>query len=115
MEDNHTTKEVEIMLGSPKKAVVKMAVPMIIAMFAASVNGLVDAAWISGLGSDALAAIGLLFPLFFITIGVSNGISVGASSAIARFIGARDKNNAERTASGTCGRSLTPVSPDLKS
>jgi putative MATE family efflux protein len=94
-----STKDVEIMLGSPKKAVVKMAVPMIVAMFASSINGLVDAAWISGLGSDALAAIGLAFPIFFITIGVSSGISVGASSAIARFIGAGDRENAERTAS----------------
>ncbi|MCL2786273.1 MAG: MATE family efflux transporter [Methanomassiliicoccaceae archaeon] len=93
------TKDVEIMLGSPKRAIRKMAVPMIIALLASSVNGLVDAAWISGLGPDALAAIALLFPLFFITIGVSSGISVGASSAIARHIGAGNKDAAERTAS----------------
>jgi putative MATE family efflux protein len=97
--DEEMTKDVEIMLGSPKKAIRKMAVPMIVAMFASSINGLVDAAWISGLGSDALAAIGLLFPLFFILIGVSSGISVGASSAIARYIGAKNKDNADRTAS----------------
>jgi putative MATE family efflux protein len=93
------TKDVETMLGSPKKAIVKMAVPTIIAMFASSINGLVDAAWISGLGADALAAIGLLFPLFFITIGVSSGISIGASAAIARYIGSGNKEQAERTAS----------------
>jgi len=93
------TKDVETMLGSPKKAIVKMAIPMMVAMFASSANGLIDAAWISGLGPDALAAIGLLFPLFFITVGVSNGISVGASAAIARRIGAGDKSGAERTAS----------------
>ncbi|MDR0777824.1 MAG: MATE family efflux transporter [Methanomassiliicoccaceae archaeon] len=93
------TEGVEVMLGSPKKAIRKMAVPMIVAMFASSINGLVDAAWISGLGQDELAAIGLLFPLFFILVGVSSGISVGASSAIARYIGAKNKENADRTAS----------------
>jgi putative MATE family efflux protein len=93
------TKDVEIMLGSPKKAIIKMAVPMIIAILASSLTGLVDAAWISGLGPDALAALGLLFPLFFIVVGVSSGISIGASSAIARHIGAGNKVAAERTAS----------------
>jgi len=93
------TKDVEIMLGSPKKAIMKMAVPMIIAILASSLTGLVDAAWISGLGPDALAALGILFPLFFIVVGVSSGISVGASSAIARHIGAGNKEDAERTAS----------------
>ena len=93
------TKDVEIMLGSPKKAIMKMAVPMILAILASSLTGLVDAAWISGLGPDALAALGILFPLFFIVVGVSSGISVGASSAIARHIGAGNKDAAERTAS----------------
>ncbi|MCL1984255.1 MAG: MATE family efflux transporter [Methanomassiliicoccaceae archaeon] len=93
------TKDVEIMLGSPKKAVIKMAGPITVAIFASSINGLIDAAWISGLGPNALSAIGLLFPLFFITVGVSSGISVGASAAIARHIGAGSKDNAERTAS----------------
>jgi len=93
------TKDVETMLGSPKKAITKMAIPMIIAMFATSVNGLVDAVWISGLGPDALAAIGLLFPLFFIVFSVSSGISIGASAAIARHIGAGNKHEAERTTS----------------
>jgi len=93
------TKDVEIMLGSPKRAIMKMALPMIIAILASSLTGLVDAAWISGLGPDALAALGIMFPLFFIVVGVSSGISVGASSAIARHIGAGDKDAAERTAS----------------
>ncbi|MCL2890900.1 MAG: MATE family efflux transporter [Methanomassiliicoccaceae archaeon] len=99
MTDESMTKDVEIMLGSPKKAIMKMAVPMIIAILASSLTGLVDAAWISGLGPDSLAALGVLFPLFFIVVGVSSGISVGASSAIARHIGAGNKYEAERTAS----------------
>jgi len=97
--DEFMTKDVEIMLGSPKKAIMEMAVPMILAILASSLTGLVDAAWISGLGPDALAALGILFPLFFIVVGVSSGISVGASSAIARHIGAGNKDAAERTAS----------------
>ncbi|MDR0334751.1 MAG: MATE family efflux transporter [Methanomassiliicoccaceae archaeon] len=99
MADEAVTKDVETLLGAPKRAIRKMAMPLIMAMFCSSINGLVNAAWISGLGLDALAAMAYLFPLFFITVGISNGISVGASAAIARYIGAGDKNNAERTAS----------------
>jgi putative MATE family efflux protein len=97
--DETMTKDVETLLGAPKKAIRKMAMPLIVAMFMSSINGLVNAAWISGLGLDALAAMAYLFPLFFITVGISNGISVGASAAIARHIGAGDKTGAERTAS----------------
>ena len=106
--EGEMTKDVEVMLGSPKKAVIRMAIPMIVAMFASSVNGLIDAAWISGINAGALAAIGFLFPLFFILVGVSSGVSIGASAAIARHIGAGDRNGTDRTAS--VALSLTLVS-----
>ncbi|MDY0293414.1 MAG: MATE family efflux transporter [Candidatus Methanomethylophilaceae archaeon] len=89
------TKEVETLLGNPKKAVVAMAIPMAIAMAAQMANNLIDAVWVSGLGPNALAAVGLIFPLFFILVSVGNGIGIGASSAIARRIGRGDKAGAE--------------------
>ena len=82
MEQN--TKGVDTLLGNPKKAIIAMSVPLIIAMIAQSANNLIDAVWVAGLGSDALAAVGFIFPLFFILIGIGNGVGIGASSAIAR-------------------------------
>ena len=44
------TKGVKTLLGEPKKAIMKLAVPMIIAMSAHTIYNLVDALWVSGFG-----------------------------------------------------------------
>jgi putative MATE family efflux protein len=98
MEGTERTKGVETLLGNPKKAVLAMSIPLIIAMIAQSANNLIDAVWVAGLGSSALAAVGFVFPLFFIIIGVGNGLGVGTSSAIARHIGRNDKASADAAA-----------------
>lgn len=96
--EGETTKGVDTLLGNPKRAVLLMALPMIVGMIAQSANNLIDAVWVAGLGPDALAAVGFVFPLFFILIGIGNGVGVGASSAIARHIGRGDKDAAEKVA-----------------
>ncbi|HDN65566.1 MAG TPA: MATE family efflux transporter, partial [Methanosarcinales archaeon] len=63
-----------------------------------TVYNLVDAIWVSGLGADALAAIGFVFPFFFAAMALSNGLGVGGGSAISRRIGARDKDGADNVA-----------------
>jgi len=90
------TKGVETLLGDPKKAIVKLSIPIILAMSVNSVYNLVDAIWVAGLGADALAAVGFFFPFLFITMAVSTGIGVGASSAISRAIGAKDHEAADK-------------------
>lgn len=92
------TKGVETLLGNPRKAVLSMSIPLMIALIAQSANNLIDAVWVAGLGTDALAAVGFVFPLFFIMIGIGNGIGIGASSAIARHIGRGDKDGVDSTA-----------------
>ena len=92
------TKDVETLLGNPKKAMLAMAIPIIISMLVQNANNLIDSVWVAGLGSNALAAVGLVFPIFFIMISIGNGIGIGSSSAIARFLGMDDKVSAERTA-----------------
>ena len=71
---------------------------MIIAMTVQTVYNLVDALWVSGLGPDALAAVGLFFPFFFVLIAIATGIGVGAASALSRRIGARDKDGSDNVA-----------------
>ncbi len=92
------TKDVDTLLGNPKKAMLAMAVPIIIAMVVQNSNNLIDSVWVAGLGADALAAVGIVFPIFFIMISIGNGIGVGSTSAIARFLGMGDKESADRTA-----------------
>ncbi len=95
---NKETKGVETLLGDPKKAIIKLSLPMIAAMSMQAIYNLADAIWVSGLGVDALAAIGFVFPFFFLAMGLSNGLGIGAGSAISRRIGACDKPGADNVA-----------------
>jgi len=99
--DVNLTEGVKNLLGKPKKAIVKLSIPMMIAMFVQAMYNLVDAIWVSGLGADALAAVGLFFPFFFLIMALSNGIGVGGSSAISRRIGEKNKKAADNTAMHT--------------
>jgi len=105
------TKGVKTLLGEPKKAIIRLAVPMIIAMSVQTVYNFVDALWVSGFGQDiftsspvletgegALAAIGLVLPFFMMAIAISTGLGVGGSSAISRRIGSDDKKGADNVA-----------------
>ena len=89
---------IDIITGDPKKAINKLAVPMMVSMLLIMAYNLADSIWVAGLGSDALAAIGFITPLFMILVGVGNGIGSGANSLIARAIGGKDKKLADNAA-----------------
>ncbi len=95
------TQGVKHLLGDPKKAILKLSIPMIIGMLAQALYNIVDGIWVAGLGADALAAVGLFFPFFMIIMAVSAGIGIGGSSAISRRIGQRNKKAADNTADHT--------------
>lgn len=90
--------KVEQLITNPKKSIIGLSVPMILSLFLTMINNLADAMWVSGLGSDALAAIGIVTPLFIIIIGLGIGLSAGVNSSIARFIGKGDMKNAGNSA-----------------
>jgi len=92
------TKGVSTLLGDPKSAVLKLSIPMIIAMTINSLYALVDAVWVAGLGDAALAAIGFVNPIFLVVMGFSNGLGAGATAIISRYIGAKDKKQADNAA-----------------
>ena len=100
------TGGIRTLLGDPRKAIRRLSLPMIVAMSAQMIYNLVDAIWVSGLGADALAAIGFASPFFFAAIALSNGLGVGGGSAISRRIGARDKEGADAVAVHTVAMML---------
>ena len=65
---------IELLLGDHKKAIRKLAWPMMVSMFLIMAYNLVDSIWVAGLGADALAAIGFINPLYMILIGLGNEI-----------------------------------------
>jgi putative MATE family efflux protein len=86
-----------MMLGNPKRALLKMSIPLIVSLLISSFYNLIDAAWVSGLGADALAGVGFFTPIFMVLVGFGNGLGAGASFAISKYIGEENKikaNNA---------------------
>lgn len=95
------TEGVKIMRGDPRRALLKLSGPMIIAMLLTSIYNLVDAIWVAGLGGEALAAIGFVTPLYMILVGLSNGLGAGAASSVSRYLGAGDPEGVNNSATHT--------------
>ena len=95
--EERITHGVKTLRGDPKKAILKLSGPMIIGMSFQTIYNLVDAVWVSGLGADALSAVGLFFPFMMLLMGFSNGVSIGGGSAVSRRIGERNKTAADNT------------------
>jgi putative MATE family efflux protein len=94
MAEKNKSSNIRMVTGDPKAAINKIAVPMILTMLITTAYNLVDSIWVAGLGPGPLAALGLFTPLYLVFIGVGNGMGAGANSLIARYIGAKDYENA---------------------
>lgn len=92
------TQGVAILKGDPKRAIWKLSGPLIVAMLLMSSYNVVNAIWVAGLGSDALAAVGFISPVYMVIMGLGLGIGAGSTSAIARRIGADDRTGASNNA-----------------
>ena len=83
---------------APARAVIKLGVPLIAGMCIMVLYNLVDTYFIGLMHDDyQLAAVNLAYPVMMITIALSNMIGTGASSLIARKLGAGDRDTAEHT------------------
>ena len=95
MLSNDSSNSVDLMLYDPKKALIKMSIPLIISLLITSFYNLIDAAWVSGLGADALAGVGFFTPVFMILVGFGNGLGSGAAFAISKYLGEDNKFKAD--------------------
>ncbi|MBQ2831060.1 MATE family efflux transporter [Methanobrevibacter sp.] len=91
-------ENVELMRGEPEKAVKKLAIPIMISMILTALYNIVDGIWVAGLGPTAIAGIGFVTPIFMVLNGASVGLGNGATSSISRFIGAKNHQKANESA-----------------
>jgi putative MATE family efflux protein len=80
------------------RAVLLLAIPMVIEMIAESIFALFDIFWVSKLGPDAMAAVGLTESMLSIVYTVAMGLSMGATAVVSRRTGEGDKEGAARAA-----------------
>lgn len=98
------SSKLQIFIDNPKKGLWKMTLPFLIGLTVNSFYMLVDTMFVGKFVSNssaALDAMGLIFPLMFIVMGLTFGLGSGATTLIAQFIGAKDKKTADNIASHT--------------
>ena len=85
-------------LSNPAKGLWKLAIPVMVGMGIQTIYSIVDMIFIGRLSGDAIAAVAFNMPLFFFVLGLTFGLGAGVTASIARFIGAKDKTNADNSA-----------------
>jgi putative MATE family efflux protein len=80
--------------GNLRRAVVVLAIPMILEMVMESLFGVVDMFFVARLGVDSLAAVALTESLLVLVFGVAMGLSMATTAYVARRIGEKDPEGA---------------------
>lgn len=95
------TRPEQILGGEILPTLLKLSVPAIIAFTFHTTFNFVDRLFVSRLGAVELGALGMSFTVQSILITIGSGTGIGASSLIARFIGAGKKDKANNAAEHT--------------
>ena len=80
------------------KLLVSTALPMMISMLVQALYNVVDSLYVSRVNEEALNAVSLAFPLQTLMIGVGIGTAVGTNAMLSRHLGAREFEEADRSA-----------------
>ena len=98
MKEEHAAKLNKMGVEPIPKLLLSMSWPAILSMTIAALYNMVDSIYVSRISEDALTAVSYIIPLQFIMISLAVGTGVGVNSLIARKLGARRFEEANRTA-----------------
>ncbi|MFY2559984.1 MATE family efflux transporter [Corallococcus terminator] len=96
----------DLATGPVDRAFLLLSVPMVLEMVMESIFALVAVLFVSRLGADAIATVGLTESVLTLFQTVPLGLSIGATALIARRIGQKDPERAASTAVQALGLGL---------
>jgi putative MATE family efflux protein len=80
--------------GNLNRAILLLAIPMVLEMVLESLFAVVDVLWVGRLGANAVATVGLTESLLALVFSVGIGLSMSTTAMVARRIGEKDPGDA---------------------
>jgi putative MATE family efflux protein len=97
--------------GPIGRALLLLAVPMVLEVALESVFAVVNVFWVGRLGADAVATVGLTEAMFSCIYALGMGLGIGATAMVARRIGEKNPEGAARAAVQAIGLGVIVAVP----
>lgn len=87
--------------GSILKSLITLALPVIFVNILQTAYQLTDTFWVGRLGTDAVAAVSISFPIIFFIISLGIGLGIAGTILVAQYAGKQDQATVDYTSSQT--------------
>ncbi len=101
MKTDNLSRANRLTSGPIVSSILSLSVPIIVSNLLQTAYQLTDSFWVGRLGSDAVAALSISFPILFLIISLGTGAAIAGTILVARHTGRKDKDAADHVATQT--------------